>query len=179
MAKKEPGKFSFGSTGVGGSNHLSGELFKQMAGIEIMHIPYKGEAPAMNDLIGGHIPIMFAALPTANPAAKSGAIRILAVTSPQRVPSAPDVPTLDESGVRGFEATSWFGLYMPKADSNPAYIKLVAAMNDILAAPATRDKFAPQGVEPGRLTGVEFTAFVESEIKKWREVVRVANVPLE
>ncbi len=179
MAKKEPGKLSFGSTGIGGSNHLSGELFKQMAGVNLTHIPYKGEAPAMSDLIGGHIPIMFAALPTANPAAQAGSIRMLAVTSLQRVPAAPDVPTLDEAGVKGFEATSWFGLYMPRADGHPAYAQLVAAMKEILAAPATKEKFATQGVDPGQLTGAEFSAFVDSEIRKWGEVVKTANVPLE
>ncbi|MEH2474965.1 tripartite-type tricarboxylate transporter receptor subunit TctC [Nitrobacteraceae bacterium AZCC 2161] len=179
MARKEPGKLSFGSSGIGGANHLSGELFKQMAGINIEHIPYKGAAPAMNDLIGGHIPIMFDTLPTVLPAAEGGTIRVLAVTSLTRAASLPDVPTLDEAGVKGFEATAWFGLYMPKADGNPAYTKLVTAMKDILATPATREKFATQGVEPGKLTGAEFTAFVDSEIKKWNGVVRTANVPLE
>ncbi|MEH2479614.1 tripartite-type tricarboxylate transporter receptor subunit TctC [Nitrobacteraceae bacterium AZCC 2146] len=179
MARKEPGKLSFGSSGIGGANHLSGELFKQMAGINIEHIPYKGAAPAMNDLIGGHIPIMFDTLPTVLPAAEGGTIRVLAVTSLTRAASLPDVPTLDEAGVKGFEATAWFGLYMPKADGNPAYTKLVTAMKDILAAPATREKFATQGVEPGKLTGAEFTAFVDSEIRKWNGVVRTANVPLE
>jgi tripartite-type tricarboxylate transporter receptor subunit TctC len=179
MAKKEPGKLSFGSAGIGGANHLSGELFKQMAGIDIVHIPYKGAAPAMNDLVGGHIPMMFDSLPTVIPGAQAGAIRVLAVTSLQRAASLPDVPTLDEAGVKGFEATAWFGLYMPKADGNPAHAQLVAAMNDILAAPVTREKFATQGVEPGRLTGDRFTAFVDSEIGKWKTVVQTARVPQE
>ncbi|MCX7320840.1 MAG: tripartite tricarboxylate transporter substrate binding protein [Hyphomicrobiales bacterium] len=112
MAKQQPGKLSFGSSGIGGANHLSGELFKQMAGIGLEHIPYKGAAPAMNDLIGGHIPIMFDTLPTVLPAAQAGNIRVLAVTSLQRAASLPDVPTLNEAGVTGFEATSWFGMYM-------------------------------------------------------------------
>jgi len=179
MAKKAPGKLSFGSAGVGGANHLSGELFKQMAGINLEHIPYKGAAPAMNDLIGGHIPIMFDSLPTVLPATSAGTIRALAVTSLTRAASMPDVPTLDEAGVKGFEATSWFGLYMPRADGNPAYTRLVAAMQEILAAPATKERFATQGVEPGKLTGAAFTAFVDSEIRKWSGVVKTANVPLE
>jgi tripartite-type tricarboxylate transporter receptor subunit TctC len=179
MAKQAPGKLSFGSSGVGGSNHLSGELFKEMAGIEIEHIPYKGAAPAMNDLVGGHIPIMFDTLPTVIPGAEAGTIRVLAVTSLTRAASLPDVPTLDESGVRGFDASSWFGLYMPRADGNPAYTRLVAAMAEILAAPATREKFAIQGVEPGQLTGAAFAAFVDSEIGKWSGVVRRAHVPQE
>lgn len=177
MAKKEPGKLSFGSAGIGGANHLSGELFKQMAGVDIVHVPYKGAAPAMNDLIGGHIPIMFDTLPTVLPAAAAGNIRVLAVTSKERAASLPNAPTLDESGVKGFEATAWFGLYMPAANNNEAYTKLVAAMKDILAAPETREKFATQGVEPGKLTGSEFTKFVDAEISKWSGVVKTAKVP--
>lgn len=179
MAKKQPGKLSFGSSGIGGANHLSGELFEQMAGVSIEHIPYKGAAPAMNDLIGGHIPIMFDTLPTVLPAAQAGNIRVLAVTSLQRAASLPDVPTLDEAGVKGFEATSWFGMYMPQADGNPAHKLLVGAMKDILASPATREKFATQGVEPGKRTGAEFATFVDTEIKKWSGVVKTANVPQE
>lgn len=179
MAKKEPGKLSFGSAGIGGANHLSGELFKQMAGVDIMHIPYKGAAPAMNDLIGGHIPMMFDTLPTVLPAAAAGTIRVLAVTSLTRAASLPDVPTLDEAGVKGFEATAWFGLYMPAANGNAAYGKLVAAMKDILAAAATREKFATQGVEPGKLVGADFAKFVDAEIKKWGVVVKTANLPQE
>lgn len=177
MAKKDPGKYSFGSAGIGGANHLSGELFKQMAGIDIVHIPYKGAAPAMNDLIGGHIPIMFDTLPTVLPAATAGNIRVLAVTRKERAASLPNAPTLDESGVKGFEATAWFGLYMPAANGNAAYTKLVAAMKDILSAPATREKFATQGVQPGKLAGAEFAKFVDAEISKWAGVVKTANVP--
>lgn len=179
MAKERPGKLSFGSSGIGGANHLSGELFEQMAGVNIEHIPYKGAAPAMNDLIGGHIPIMFDTLPTVLPAAQAGNIRVLAVTSLQRAAALPDVPTLDEAGVKGFEATSWFGMYMPQADGNPIYKKLVEAMQEILAAPETRKKFATQGVEPGRRTGAEFVGFVDAEIAKWATVVKTANVPQE
>jgi tripartite-type tricarboxylate transporter receptor subunit TctC len=177
MAKKEPGKLSFGSAGIGGANHLSGELFKQMTGVDIVHVPYKGAAPAMNDLIGGHIPIMFDTLPTVLPAAAAGTIRVLAVTSKERAASLPNAPTLDESGVKGFEATAWFGLYMPAAHGNAAYTKLVAAMKEILAAPQTREKFATQGVEPGKLAGPDFTKFVDAEINKWAGVVKTANVP--
>ena len=179
MAKAQPGKLSFGSSGIGGANHLAGELFEQMAGVTIEHVPYKGAAPAMNDLIGGHIPIMFDTLPTVLPAAQAGNIRVLAVTSLKRAAALPDVPTLDEAGVKGFEATSWFGMFMPQANGNPAYTKLVAVMQEFLAAPATREKFALQGVEPGRRTGAEFAAFVDSEITKWSGVVKAANVPQE
>lgn len=182
MAKKEPGKLSFGSAGVGGANHLSGELFKQMAGVDIVHIPYKGAAPAMNDLIGGHIPIMFDTLPTVISNAKAGSLRVLAVTSKERAASLPDVPTLDEAGVKGFEATAWFGLYMPAAKTaaeKAAYDKLVALIKDVLADPGIKEKFASQGVEPGKVFGADFTKFVDAEITKWSGVVKTANVPQE
>ncbi len=179
MAKRDPGKLSFGSSGIGGANHLSGELFKQMAGVDIVHIPYKGAAPAMNDLLGGHIPIMFDTLPTVLPAASAGNIRVLAVTSTTRAASLPDVPTLDEAGVKGFEATAWFGMYMPAANGNAAYTRLVDAMKEILATPEIAEKFATQGVAPGKLTGADFTHFVGAEIKKWSTVVKTANMPLE
>ncbi|WP_159009311.1 tripartite tricarboxylate transporter substrate binding protein [Bradyrhizobium sp. S69] len=179
MAKTDPGKLSFGSTGIGGANHLSGEMFKQMAGIDLVHIPYKGAAPAMNDLLGGHIPIMFDTLTTVLPEAAAGNIRVLAVTSLTRAASLPDVPTMDQAGVKGFESIAWFGLYMPAANNNPACQKLVAAMRDILASPAIRQKFATQGVDPGILFGAEFASFVDAEIDKWGAVVKAANVPQE
>jgi tripartite-type tricarboxylate transporter receptor subunit TctC len=176
MASKDPGKLSFGSTGIGGANHLSGEMFKQMAGIDLVHIPYKGAAPAMNDLLGGHIPIMFDTLTTVLPEAAAGNIRVLAVTSLTRAASLPGVPTMDEAGVKGFESIAWFGLYMPAANNNPAYTKLVAAMKEVLASSAIREKFATQGVDPGKLFGAEFVSFVDAEIKKWGAVVKAANV---
>lgn len=179
MAKKDPGKLSFGSSGIGGANHLSGELFKQMAGIDIVHIPYKGAAPAMNDLLGGHIPIMFDTLPTVLPAASAGNIRVLAVTSMTRAASLPDVPTLDEAGVKNFEPTAWFGMYMPAADGSTAYSRMVEVMGDLLASPTIAEKFATQGVTPGTLAGTNFSRFVHAEINKWAAVVKAANVPLE
>jgi tripartite-type tricarboxylate transporter receptor subunit TctC len=176
MAKKDPGKLSFGSTGIGGANHLSGEMFKQMAGIDLVHIPYKGAAPAMNDLLGGHIPIMFDTLTTVLPEATAGNIRVLAVTSLTRAASLPDVPTMDQAGVKGFESIAWFGLYMPAANNNAAYTKLAAAMRDILASAAIKQKFATQGVDPGELFGAEFASFIDAEIGKWGAVVKAANV---
>lgn len=179
LAKKEPGKLSFGSAGVGGANHLSGELFKYMAGVDIVHVPYKGAAPAMNDLLGGHIPMMFDSLPTVLPAASDGKLRVLAVTSRTRAASLPDVPTLDEAGVKGFEATAWFGLYMPAAGSSPAAAKLEAALREILASPDIKAKFDALGVEPGKLAGKEFAAFVAAEMAKWSDVVQRAHVPTQ
>jgi len=130
----------------------------------------------MNDLLGGHIPIMFDTLTTVLPQAAAGNIRVLA-TSMTRATSLPDVPTLDEAGLKGFESIAWFGLYMPAANDNPAYTRLVSAMQEILATPAIAEKFATQGVEPGKLFGRDFVRFVDAEIDKWSAVVKFANVP--
>lgn len=179
ILKKSPGKYSFGSAGTGSANHLSGELFKQMAGVNIVHIPYKGNGPAMNDLIGGHIPMIFDSLPTVVNASKGGLVRVLALTSLKRSPLLPDVPTLDEAGVKGFNVQAWFGVYMPQANNSPIYKKLVAAMKQVNESAETKQKFAEMGVEPGDLYGDEFRTFVDSEIERWGEVVKKAEIPPE
>ncbi len=179
LAKNEPGKLSFASTGIGGANHLAGELFKLMAGVDIVHIPYKGAAPAMTDLLGGHVPMMFDSLPTVIPATSDGRLRVLAVTSLTRSRSLPDVPTLDEAGLKGFDATAWFGLYMPASEGSPALAELEAAMKEILESNDIRAKFEAQGLEPGKLTGAQFKEFVNAEITKWGSVVQRANIKVE
>ncbi|XSC48244.1 Bug family tripartite tricarboxylate transporter substrate binding protein [Bradyrhizobium sp. RDT10] len=179
ILKKNPGKYSFGSAGTGSSNHLSGELFKQMTGVDIVHIPYKGNGPAMNDLIGGHIPMLFDSLPTVVNASKGGLVRVLALTGLKRSPTLPDVPTLDEAGVKGFNVEAWFGIYMPQANGSPIYKKLVAAMKEVNESAEAKQKLAEMGVEPGNLYGDEFRAFVDSEIARWAQVVKKANIPPE
>lgn len=176
LAKKQPGKMSFGSAGVGGANHLSGELFKMLAQVDIMHVPYKGAAPAMTDLLGGHIPMMFDSLPTVLPAAKENRLRVLAVTSRERAPSLPDVPTLDEAGVKGFEATAWFGLYLPANVPAPVKARLETAMKSVLSDADIRQKFDSLGVQPGTVFGNEFKNFVNAEIDKWSDVVKRAGI---
>jgi tripartite-type tricarboxylate transporter receptor subunit TctC len=179
ILKKNPGKYSFGSAGTGSANHLSGELFKQMAGVDIVHIPYKGNGPAMNDLIGGHIPMIFDSLPTVVNASKGGLVRVLALTGLKRSSLLPDVPTLDESGVKGFNVQAWFGLYMPQANNSPIYKKLVKAMKEVNESPEMKQKLAEMGVEPGNLYGDEFREFVDREIERWAVVVKNANIPPE
>jgi len=179
LAKAKPGQLSFGSTGIGGANHLTGELFKRAAGIDMVHIPYKGEAPSLNDLIGGHIPLMFGTLLTVLPSIEGGSVKALAVGSLQRSPALPTVPTIDEAGLKGFEATSWFGLYMPAANDNEAYRHIVSALKQILSSSEAREKFPYKGGTPGTLTGPDFKLFVDSEITKWGNVIREANVPQE
>jgi tripartite-type tricarboxylate transporter receptor subunit TctC len=177
MAKEKPGSISFASTGIGGANHLSGELFKVMAGVDMVHIPYKGAAPAMSDLIAGHVPVMFDGVTGAAPQLAAGRLRALGVTTLHRVAALPDVPTIDEAGVKGFEVTSWFGLYGP-ANLPPATLQKISS--DILAVLGTvemKERFANHGAEPGRLSQPEFDGFVKSEIDKWGRVVEAAAIP--
>lgn len=179
ILKKEPGKYSFGSAGTGSANHLSGELFKQEAGVDVIHVPYKGNGPAMTDLIGGHIPMLFDSLPTVVNAAKSGNVRVLAITGLKRSSMLSDVPTLDESGLKGFNVEASFAIYMPQANNSPLYRKLVRAMQEVNQSAATRERFAELGIEPGELFGDDYAAYVRREIARWKDVVRKANIQPE
>lgn len=176
LAKKEPTKITYGSTGTGGANHLAGELFRSMAGIDIQHIPFPGSPQAMNAVIGGHIVMIVNALPTILPYVPNKELRLLAVTSKDRVPSLPDVPTVDESGVKGFEALSWFGIYGP-AGMSPELVKQITdAITDSLRSPELKASFEKMGIEPGNLTGEAYKEFVFSEIDKWGKVVKDAGL---
>jgi len=178
-AKAHPGKVNFGSAGTGGANHLSGELFKSMTGIDMVHIPYKGAAPALNDLLGGQIPVMFDSVPGVLQHIQAGKLRALGVTSPKRSPALPDVPTLDEAGVKGFEAMAWFGLYAP-GKMPPALAQQISA--DVLAAlqsPQIKAQFAKQGAEPGTMTQPEFARYVNAEIDKWAKVIADAHISIQ
>jgi tripartite-type tricarboxylate transporter receptor subunit TctC len=179
MAKEKPGSISFASTGIGGANHLSGELFKVMAGVDMVHVPYKGAAPAMNDLIAGHVPVMFDGLTGVVPQLSAGKLRALGVTTLRRVPAIPQVPTIDEAGVKGFEVTSWFGLYGPANIQAGVVARLSREMLALLAAAEIRERFAKHGADPGTLSQPEFTRFVESEIDKWGRVIEQARIPKE
>ncbi|ANN75934.1 Bug family tripartite tricarboxylate transporter substrate binding protein [Bordetella flabilis] len=178
-AKANPGKVNFGSAGTGGANHLSGELFKSMTGVDMVHIPYKGAAPALNDLLGGQIRVMFDSVPGVLQHIKAGKLRALGVTSLTRSPALPDVPTLDEAGVKGFEATAWFGLYGP--GNMPA--DLTARLSrDVLAAlqsPEIKQQFALQGAEPGTMTQPQFAQFVNAEMDKWAKVIADAHITIQ
>lgn len=179
MAKEKPGTINFASTGIGGANHLAGELFKTMAGIEMTHIAYKGAAPAMTDLLGGHVAVMFDGVPGVIRAVESGRLRALGVTTLKRVPEMASVPTIDESGVKGFEVLSWFGLYAPAKLPPEVRDRLSNDVRAVLQSEQLKERFAKVGTEPGRLTQPEFTAFVAAEIAKWARVVEVAKVPKE
>ncbi|MDN8613273.1 tripartite tricarboxylate transporter substrate binding protein [Variovorax ginsengisoli] len=178
-AKANPGKINFGSSGNGSSIHLSGELFKQMAGVDMQHVPYRGSAPAVSDLLGGQIAIMFDNMPSAIPHVKGGKLRALAVTTAKRSPALPDVPTIAEAGVPGYEATSWFGLLAPAGTPAPVVAKLNASILKALADPEVKKKLAEQGAEPHGEKPEQFAAFIESETLKWGKVVKESGASLD
>ncbi|MBI2319491.1 MAG: tripartite tricarboxylate transporter substrate binding protein [Betaproteobacteria bacterium] len=177
IAKEKPATIGFGSTGIGGANHLAGELFQVMSGAKLFHIPYKGSAPAMNDLLAGHAPVMFAGLASVIPHMQSGRLRALGVTSMKRVPTAPDIPTLDEAGVKGFEVLSWFGLYGPPQLPAAAVAKITADVGAVLASAHIKTSFNRQGVDPGAMSQPEFARYVETEMDKWGRVIEHAKIP--
>ena len=178
-AKANPGKINFGSSGNGSSIHLSGELFKQMAGVDMQHVPYRGSAPAVSDLLGGQISVMFDNMPSAIPHVKGGKLRALAVTTAKRSPALPDVPTIAEAGVPGYEATSWFGLLAPAGTPAPVVAKLNASILKALADPEVKKKLAEQGAEPHGEKPEQFAAFIESETVKWGKVVKESGASLD
>jgi tripartite-type tricarboxylate transporter receptor subunit TctC len=179
LAKESPGKLNFGSSGYGSTNHLAGELLKTRAGIDIVHVPYRGAAPAMNDLIGGQIPMMFDNMPAIRPQVTGGTIRAIAVAGNARSPLFPELPTMVEAGVPGFEASSWFGLVAP-AKTPPDVIKtLIDSVAKILKDPEVAKRLADVGAEAGGLSGDAFGAFLRAESEKWGQVVKTAGVKVE
>lgn len=179
LAKKQPGKLFFGSGAIGGGNHLAGELFNLMTGVQIEHVAYKGTAPALADLLGGHIPLMYDVVGSLMPSIRTGEIRPLAVTSRQRVPSLPDVPTVDETVAKGFEASAWFGIYGPAHMAPAALIPLEKAVAEVQASADTAQLLSKFDAIPGTLVGKAFDAFVDEELTKWRKVVERVGVKVE
>ena len=169
---------NFGSTGVGGVNHLTGELFKSMTGVDMTHIPYKGAAPAMSDLLGGQIPIMFDSPPTVVGHVNAGKIRALAVSSSTRSPILPGVPTFQEAGIQ-LEAVGWGGLVGPAGLPPEIQLKLSSALVDFLRTPAAREKFAELGVEAAPMSHAEFDAFFRAEVARWGQVIERAGIRVE
>jgi tripartite-type tricarboxylate transporter receptor subunit TctC len=180
LAKAQPGKLTFASIGQGGSIHLAGELFRSMAGLDMIHVPYKGSAPALTDVIGGQVSLMFDAGVSALPQVRAGKLRGLAVTSAKRSSSAPDLPTVAEAGnLPGYEATIWFGLVAPAATPREIVQRLSAEFARVARQNALRERFAPQGVEIASSTPEEFADTIKAEIPKWGRVLREANVAPE
>ncbi len=178
-AKKNPGKLSFGSSGTGGGTHLAGELFNAMAGTRIQHVPYRGSAPAMQDLLGGQVQVMFADGPSAVPHLSGGKVRALGVGNPTRSSMLPNVPTIAESGLPGYEAYSWSGVMAPKGTPPDIVKRMNADMVKVLSDPATAKGMIAAGAEPKPGTPEQFGEFVRNEIVKWRDLIKTANIKLE
>jgi tripartite-type tricarboxylate transporter receptor subunit TctC len=175
-AKKNPGKLSFGSSGVGAASHLSAELFKSMAGVEMLHVPYKGTGQAVTDLLGGQIDVMFAPAETVMGHVKNGKLRALAVTSAQRFAVLPDLPTVAESGVPGYSAVGWFGLFAPVATPKDVVQKISADANKVLNDPAVKQRMIAAGAEPSPDTPEQFARFVKSEMDKWSKLMKERGI---
>ena len=178
-AKANPGKVNFGSSGNGSSIHLSGELFKRLAKVDMQHVPYKGSAPAVTDLLGNQIDIMFDNMPSAIQHVRSGKLAPLAVTTAKRSPELPNVPTIAEAGVPGYEATSWFGMFAPAGTPAPVLAKLNAAIVKVLAQPDVKKKINEQGAEVYSETPEQFAAFIQAESVKWGKVVKESGASLD
>jgi tripartite-type tricarboxylate transporter receptor subunit TctC len=171
-AKAHPGELSFGSAGIGTLNHAAGELFGKMAGVKLLHVPYRGTAPALNDLLGNHVPLVFAPIPTTYENAKSGMLRMLGVTSLSRSSLAPEVPTIAEQGLAGYEAILRYGLVGPAGLPKPMVDRLNQELRDALASDELRDRFAVLGAEPSASTSEEYAADIDAEEMKWSTLVR-------
>ena len=175
-ARANPGKLSYGSAGNGGGTHLAGELFKDIAHVDLLHVPYKGSAPAMTDLLGGQVQLMFSDGPTALPQIKGGKVRALAVGSPKRSALAPDVPTMAEAGLAGYDAYSWSGIVVPAATPKEIVAKLNADIVKALNDPEVKKRLLENGAEAMPGTPDQFGKTLRSEIAKWGKVVKAANI---
>ena len=175
LAKSKPGQIYFASSGNGTSIHLAGELFKAMANVSMVHVPYKGSAPAVADLLGGQVSLMFDNMPSSLPHAKAGKLRPIGVTSAKRSPALPEVPTIAESGLPGYEASSWFGLLAPAATPREVVNKLSQTIAASLQTPEMKERLSTQGAEPVGNTPEQFATYIQSEISKWAKVVRISG----
>jgi tripartite-type tricarboxylate transporter receptor subunit TctC len=179
ISRSKPGSLSFASAGNGTSQHLSAELFKTIAKIDMVHIPYKGSAPAIQDVMGSQVPLMFDTTVVAAPFIESGRVRALAVTSGKRAPSLPNVPTMAEAGVAGYEVVAWQGIFAP-AGTPPAIVqRLYTEISGILKQPDVQERLAKLGVDPSGMTPQQFAAFQAAEIAKWAKVVKEAKVKVD
>jgi tripartite-type tricarboxylate transporter receptor subunit TctC len=178
-AKSRPGTLNFASAGAGTSTHLAGELFKSVAGIDVVHVPYKGGAAAMTDIIAGQVAYYFGTMPSSMPLAKAGKLRALAVTSLTRSPAAPEVPTIAESGYPKFETAAWYGLMFPTGTPREIVARTNAATMSVLALPDIRERLVHEGSEPMGSTPAQFSAYIKAEIAKWSGVVKAANLKVD
>lgn len=179
LAKAQPGKLNFGSTSAGGSPHMSAELLKMMAQVDMTHVPYKGAAPMLTDLMGGQVQVGFDNLPSTIGFVRSGKVRALAVTTPQRWPGAPDIPTVAESGVPGYEVSGWFGVLAPAKTPKEVLNILQAALAQAVKTPEVAKQLRDMGAEPVANTPEVFAKTIQADVEKWRKVVQTTGVKLE
>ncbi|MBI3067606.1 MAG: tripartite tricarboxylate transporter substrate binding protein [Betaproteobacteria bacterium] len=179
LAKAKPGQLNYASAGTGTSPHLTFELFKSMAGVNLVHVPYKGTGPAITDLIGGQVQTMITGVVALYPHIKAGKLRALGATSAKRVAALPDVPTIAESGVPGFDVASWFGVFAPAGTPKPIVTRVNAEIVKILAAPDLRQKLTAQGADPATNTPEQFAAYVKSELARWGKVVQATGARVD
>ena len=179
MAKTKPGSLNFASSGNGQSTHLSAELFNSMAGTKMVHVPYKGSAPALSDLMTGQVGIMFDTTLSAMPFVRAGKLKALGVTSPQRTPAAPDVPTIAESGLPGYEVFAWNGVFVPAGTPKAIVVQLNEEIRKAMQLPQVRDKFSAQGFAASWNTPDQFGVFVRNEVDKWARTVKASGATLD
>ncbi len=179
LAKSKPGQINYASSGNGTSSHLGMEMLKTMAGIDLIHIPYKGTAPANQDLLAGHVSIQFDGVPAALPFIRSGKVRGLAVTSPKRISAAPELPTIAESGVPGFEYTAWVGIMAPAGIPREIVARLNTEITRILNLPEIKDRLLALGFEAAPSTPEQFATHIKAEIAKWEKVVKASGARLD
>jgi tripartite-type tricarboxylate transporter receptor subunit TctC len=177
LAKAQPGKLNFASSGLGSSNHMAGELLKVMTGINIVHVPYKGNAPALTDAVGGHVEMILSGVPALVPHIQSGRLRGIAIGSLKRFAALPDVPTFDESGVKGYEASTWFGLLAPAKTPKEIIVRLNTEVDRILKSPELKERFLNDGLDAIGGPPEAFAKFIRTEIDKYAKVITVAKVP--
>jgi tripartite-type tricarboxylate transporter receptor subunit TctC len=176
LAKEKPGELDYASAGVGSFQHLGGELFKLTAGVNLQHVPYKGGGPAMADVIAGHVKIMFSSLVQTTPFIQSGQLRALGTGGSARNPVLPDVPTIREAGVPGYEANNWWGIMAPAGTPAPIVERLYKDIQEVLKSPELTAAFDREGASAVTMTSAEFTAYIQNEIAKWGQVVKQGNI---
>ena len=179
LSKANPGKLNFGSSGTGGAPHLAGELYKRTVGIDIVHVPYKGLAPAITDLLGNQLQLLFADVGLIAPHLKSGTLKGLAVTSKERSTTLPELPTMIEAGVPGYQAGTWYGILAPAGTPGPIVARLHGELVKILGTPDIRTQFAVQGIEPAGGTGEQFATLIREDLAKWGKVIKEGNIKPE
>jgi tripartite-type tricarboxylate transporter receptor subunit TctC len=179
LAKARPGQLNYASVGLGSPNHMGMELLKALTGIDIVHVPYKGTGPAITDLLGGQVQVMFNSMPSVIPLVASGKLKGLAVGSVQRSPAVPDIPTVAEAGVPGFENVTWYGMFAPAKTPHDIIVKLNKQVVQILASPEMAQRLASQGAEPRSSTPEELTKFMRVESERWKKVIKTAGIKVE